>query len=379
MRKLLKFLPAIALVGVAIYFILTTTPSVRYWVDDLCSATLLRNNGYFAAQLAWWKSWTGRYSYIAFLDLFESFGPWVVRVLPVLLYAFLLISFRRIGWLFSAIFATLALVNAPNVIQTFYWQTGAFNYVAPFIFFNFALTIVFLRHMATYPYLALVLVFIAGGFSEAYAAPQLIFFVIVFLTLKYTALGKRQRTHRAVLFAILGALLSLIVMSLSPGNTARTATVSQMTHFVDLFKSSLLGTKWYMLRMLTVKPFIYSLVIIFTSAYLFAKRLIVSKRDAIVVMALSILTAIFTSMAAITVGFYTTGIILPERALFVPVYFMLLSFLAFSFGLRGYIETTLAKKAKSWFWWGTVLMNLIFVALLISSIIPHWLCKKGST
>lgn len=377
-RKPFIYLPVLILIGLAIYFIFTTSPSVRYWVDDFCVAAQLKKLGYFGSQLFWWKNWTGRYSFIAVVNAFEKLGPWSVQITPVLILFLLVIALIPIfGLLMSSTFVVLTIVNSPNITQSFYWQMGAINYTAAFMFLNSILSCIFLARAKKYYFLVFVLALLAGGFSEAYAASQIIFLTFILLALKFGGFGKQKERVGIALSAILGATASLGIMALSPGNVARAGVNGGTFNLMVLAKSTILATKWYILRMLSVKPFLYSFVIIFASVYLFGKRLAVSSKSSIRIMTFSVLAGIFTVMAAIFVGFYATGIILPERALFVPVYFMLLSFLAFSFGLKAFLEKILNKKNKKFFGLGIILVNVIFIVLLTTSLIPYWTRVKG--
>lgn len=169
-------IPVFILFLVSSYFILTTSSLVRYWADDFCSSVLLRNNGYFQSQIIWWNSWTGRYSYIAFLDLVELSGLIGAQVLPVILFAFFVLSFYLMfGLQISLVLSILFLLNSPNIIQSFYWMTGSLNYYAPFIFLNFFLALLFRKSKKYVNLIGFVLIFIAVGFSESFGVALLFF------------------------------------------------------------------------------------------------------------------------------------------------------------------------------------------------------------
>ena len=368
-KKVLVVLPAIILIGIGVYFIFATSPLIRYWVDDFCSATLLRNNGFFASQLIWWKSWTGRFSYIAALDFFELIGPWAVRVLPVLLLGFLIVSlksFYRFGKILPVLFIFLTLFNAPNIIQSFYWQTGSLNYIAPFIFLNVFLGILAFPPKNIKIFLPAVLLFIAGGFSEAYALAQIVLLTFALAAVRLTTFAKKEQRLKIVLSGIVGAILTLGIMSLSPGNAARANTVTHPESIKFVIVSTLYGTKWYLLRMLSIKPFVYSLFSLFTSILVLVKPIKIKMRDSLVLGGLSILTVIFTTAAVVGSGFYSMAIIPPERTLFIAIYMIFLSFTVFSFVLAPLIQ----KNSK--LIWVVAAVNLITSFFLIKSVISNW-------
>lgn len=166
-KRFLIYFTYLVFISICLYFIITTSFYVRYWVDDFCSAVFLRNNGFIGAQIGWWKSWTGRYSAVFFTDLFESMGPWVVRILPLVLFSLLVLTSRVIFFksiIFSVVFILLVLINAPNIIQSFYWQTGSLNYTIPFVFLNAFLSLLILRENKRRFLLGFILLFIASGF-----------------------------------------------------------------------------------------------------------------------------------------------------------------------------------------------------------------------
>ena len=374
MKRLLVILPAIVLIIVAIYFIIPTSFSVRYWVDGFCSATLLRNNGYFASQIIWWNTWTGRFSYIAALDFFELIGPWVVRVLPILLLSLLVISlkkFYRVSKVLPLLFIFLVLVNAPNIIQSFYWQTGSLNYFAEFIFLNIFLGLVIFPPKKVNLFLPGVLLFIAGGFSESYALPQLVLLFFILIAVKLINFPENTERAKIILSGIIGAVLSLVIMFIAPGNSARASTVTHPESLMFIITSTLYGTKWYLLRMLSIKPFIYSLVFLFTAVLVLVKPIKLSSRRSVILEVLSIFTAVFTTMAVIGSGFYSMAILPPERTLLIAIYMILICFVVFSFVVVSLIHKSKNSNLQS-ISWMVVVLNLITSFLLIKSVISNW-------
>jgi hypothetical protein len=102
--------------------------------------------------------------------------------------------------------------------------------------------------------------------------------------------------------------------------------------------STFYSTKWYLERMLLIKPFIYSLVLLFTALLLLVKRISLKMRDLLLLEAISILTPVLVTTAVIGAGYYSMAIIPPERTLFIAVYIMLLCFVPFSFALISLIK-----------------------------------------
>ena len=379
-KKFLLYIPITALVLVGFYFIFTTSPHVRYWVDDFCSAAFLRDNGFVGAQIGWWRSWTGRYSAVFFTDIFELIGPWVVGVLPILLLTLLIISARKIFFrntIFASLFVMLVLINSPNIIQSFYWQTGSLNYTIPFIFMNFFLGILISKKKKLSIPLSFFLMFVAGGFSEAFALSAAVLLIFVILAL-FLINPKDKKMYLLVAAAgLLGILVSLVVMSLAPGNAARGLSVTKPESLVFVIKSTLLGTRWFLLRMLTVKSFLFSLVLIFLAVFTFGEKLKVTSKKSLLLIILIVLSMIFTTMAVVGSGFYSMSIIPPERALFVVTSMLLLEFYAISVILNTIIRNTVKGSVIKTMTIGVVMLSFIFCGVLIKSTYEHWNLVRG--
>ena len=373
-KKLIVAIPIIFLIVISSYFILTTIPFVRYWVDDFCSATLLRNNGYFATQAIWWKGWTGRFLTTAVVSFFELFNMWVVRIIPLILIGGLVASFWRVykfTKILPLLFVFLVLINAPNIIQSFYWMSGSIVYVAPFIFLNLFLTLLIFPPKKVNLIVPGILLFIAGGFDESYAVSQVVLLFFAFLFFKLTRFSKDKDRLRILYSGLVGSIFSLSLMFLAPGNAARATTVTHPASLLFVAKSTLYGTKWYLLRTLSVKPFLYSLFMIFVATLVFLKNIKLDKKSSAVLILVSVFIAIFTTMAVIGSGYYSMSIIPPERTLFVAIYMIILSFVGFSVGITSLMVGYKFLDSKMFFA-SLIAIYLVLSIFLIKSMVSHW-------
>lgn len=369
LKRILVYLPAAFLIGVAVYYIVPTSFAVRYWVDDFCSAALLARTNFWNTQISTWNGWTGRFSATFFTSFFELIGPRIVQLLPLILLGFLMVSlkcFYKINKILPLLFIFLSLVNAPNIIQSFYWQTGSLNYLASFIFLNIFLGLVVFPSKKVSIFLPMVLLFIAGGFSEAYALAQLVLLFFVLIAVKVTNFSMKPDRVRIVMFGIVGAILALGIILLAPGNAVRATTVTKPESLWFVINSTLLGTKWYLLRMLSIKPFIYSLFFLFTAVLVLVKRVTLKIYDSISLGTLSIFAAVFTTMTVIGSGFYSMSIIPPERTLFIAIYMIMICFVVFSLSVASLI------KPNSKLIWVIAILNLITSFVLIKSVVSNW-------
>ena len=286
------------------FYVISTSSYVRFWVDDFCSAAFLRDNGYWQAQILWWKNWTGRFSYIAFLDFFELFGPNIVRVLPPLQYLLILL----IGFPYSLL-SIFFLINSPNVIQSFYWMTGSLNYFAPFIFLNMFLFLLFRKTGKHHRFFAFTILFIATGFNESFgvATILLLIFLLTFL--------KDLRKRNLILFGLAAVIASLVFMRLAPGNSVRSSTVSHPGNVVDLITDTFYYSRWYLIHLFYIKTFVLSLLVLISGFFIFLnkdrKYLLNPKR----VILLSIIFCILITLSVVGLTYYAMNFEPPERVM----------------------------------------------------------------
>lgn len=382
MRRLLFFLSIFVILGVGYYFILTTSPFVRYWADDFCSAVPLRNAGYWGAQVSWWMGWTGRYSYIAFLDIFELLGPWAAKILPVLIVigaTLALIPTFFFGVILAPFFVMIALINAPNIIQTFYWQVGSLNYAFEFIFLNLFLSLL-VWPKKKFAYIgAFLLPLVAGGFSETFALAQIVLITVLLIIIRVCNFTEKKLRFKLALIGLFGVITSVIVMSLSPGNAARASLVDRPESFAFVIRSTFYGTKWYLQRMFMIPTFVVSIIL--SAAVVFVtverkwkifKNLFFGTKKMFLIMLLSILSAIFSTAAVIFSGYYAMAYTPPERAMFVAIYMIFVSFFIFCFTGSILILKNVSGKFKKSLVWVALIVCVISSAFIVKSTISSW-------
>lgn len=324
-KRLLTFFSLIIFL-VCLYFVFSTSSRVRYWVDDFCSSILLRNNGYFNSQIIWWKSWTGRFSYIAFLDLFELFGPLGAKVLPIILFLTYLITSIAIfsfSFLLGVLFLSLTFLNSPNLIQVFYWMTGSLNYFAPFIVLNiFGLLLTRKAKKVNYA-VSFLLMFVASGFSESFAVSYLLFSLFLVFVLSNTNLKDKKEKIKMVLFSLAGTVFSLIFMFSSPGNMARSSLVTHPSDVLDLVTKTFYYSKWYLIHLFYIKSFLVSLSTILLTAFVFKDKIknIFAKPKLVILSGLIFIPC----LVFLVVGFTYQAMNLepPERVMHIVMQFMI--------------------------------------------------------
>ena len=235
------------LLGLGLAPYLALSVFVRPQADDFCSSALFRSLGFWQAQANAYTGWTNRYATMFFTGIFDWFGLWGLRVLPVLLIlgmaasAYLLLKqfFRRINMelprlsmlAFALALTLLTLSALPNLYQSIYWRAGSLAYTLPVIALNLLLAGLLNAHTrkpAWYTLSAFALgAFVAAGFSTTNAAVQFTALSFVFCVL---LIRKRLAPAERGLWvaALAGSLLGLLVLALQPGAHLRLAQMPPM-------------------------------------------------------------------------------------------------------------------------------------------------------
>ncbi len=232
----------------------------RYMADDYFTASVLNKEGFWSAQVYWWQTWSGRYSFTFVISFIELFGLGIVPILPTLIIMLWLFS---ITWLClpflkdlkSPNFASASIFVASVALwltyrsfddypQIVFWQTGILTYPISPILFSIGVGIAVRRTLTATRMNGLefcfwfLFAFLAGGFSETGVIMQiaLLAFLLIFLSI-----GKKEHKSRfsSILWSTLcGSILSLLVISLSPGNLVRSGSYQN----IPAVSASILGS-----------------------------------------------------------------------------------------------------------------------------------------
>ena len=230
----------------------------RYWADDYCYSAVARGAGLLGSIWEWYRASGNRFSTIVMVSISEWFGPQAIRFIPGLVLAawtvgwwfFLARLTRALGWfgprrwlvLLGLVEVFYCVLLAPDRLQSVYWRMGTLHYTFPL-----GLLLLNLGWMAgrwergASPLFAIAsggLGFFAAGFSETFAALQtgLLALIVFFLWL-----ARRQNKAGVWLAAgaLVGSLLAMVVMALSPSNVWRQASMPPPANFLDLVTYSL--------------------------------------------------------------------------------------------------------------------------------------------
>src|ERR1700690_1968878 len=249
----------------------------RYLADDYCQSVFLIKSNTFKAPIRSYIVWYDRYSNLFLIQLIELGGKWGMQLMAA---TTLIVWVVGLTWLVSEIGKSirlhwnagnnswlaglvifLSLMEAPNLYQVLYWRAGLITYLAPLVIFAY-IAAFFLWQVRTVfqkfrlfgtGLVCFVLIFFAGGSSETTTALQI---GILILALLFVFLQKKIN-HRSEVLKLLGvslagALLSLLVMALAPGNGVRLNTPTSNVFL--LAKQTLTYTAQFILLTLRTLP-----------------------------------------------------------------------------------------------------------------------------
>jgi Family of unknown function (DUF6056) len=199
----------------------------RYTADDFCWAGILRAEGFLKANVHYYTIYSPRYTFTFLVNLAELSGPAIVPALPLtallVWLASLTWTLAQFGmpWLRSLLLAEVAAVatlqTAPDLPQSFYWQTGLLTYLLPLVVATLLIGWLRLGIQHWWAWAATgVITFLAGGLSETYLIPQNVALTLALLV----ALACRTRRMHLVA-ALTGGVLALLVILAAPATAGR--------------------------------------------------------------------------------------------------------------------------------------------------------------
>ena len=366
----------------------------RYMADDYTIATMAKARGLFGAQVSWYLGWTGRFSFNFVATLLGLIGPVTTRFLPALLLtlwigatAWAIIQLHsssvRSRWTRAVLFAGLiifaTLETAPNVVESVYWQTGALVYIAPLVLLSLYVGIVirFVRgtHQRSSFYAAGILMFVAGGFSDAYIVLQSCGLILALIAVEIFAPQHLKRAVRAfLLISLLGSLLALAVVAIAPGNSARQAYFPNHLGLPQILSLTLVYSLRFIAKLMLTHPVVLSLLLGLPFLMVLRDKsggdTPVWNRQLCIRLLLLFPPAIFVLIACCSApSFYGMSVMLPERARILLSLTFVCGTVVWSRAAGEFLLTKLRYDMKQMIRTGSaLLLMLMIVAPLVSFI-----------
>ena len=318
----------------------------RYMADDYCSAAALKNEGFWGAQSYWWQNWSGRYSFSFLISLVELLGLKIVPILPgVAITLWLLsmvwgclpllkklkVSHAIAGALFlSSVALWLTYRSVDDYPQIAYWQTGILTYPVSIVLFFLGMGFAIRRsskpvRMKWWELLLWFLfAFAAGGFSETGVVVQIALLTFLLILILRTKNEQRSILIPILTVALIGSVLSLVVIALSPGNAVRSAGFQNIPPVIQSLSGSLIGTFAFLPDLVGrhTAVFIFGLLAGAYYAYFFIPEQLQTRKSTIVIyFGGSLLFVLAGIGASVAPAFILRGGLPPQRVL-LSAYFL---------------------------------------------------------
>lgn len=334
--------------------------STRYWYDDFCYTAVINKLGFFESQVYWYRNWTGRYSLLFGNALLAYIGPRSASFVgTVLLAAWLaaatwasyqlcsllrsplpLVSSLLLGEMI--IFATLN--SAPDIVASFYWQTGSLVYSLPLILLMLYLGAVLhvlrtksqLGFSSPWVIAGALLTFAAGGCSEISGGIQIAgLSLLIIVAWRYSS-GQARRLLLLMAFAgLLGSVISFSILALAPGNAVRRAAFPQHPQLIQALRSSLSYSLSFVERHTRRNRGTTLVTVLFPFWLAFAMNLSphwnvwpspeTNRKRLVTLLALWPLAVFLLLTVSFVPGFYLLSEALPPRAHLIPKFILITS------------------------------------------------------
>jgi hypothetical protein len=273
---------------------------VRWFSDDFAVPASVADFGFWRGQAQWYRVWSGRFTFTFVDAVLAAMGPWTATIV-VLLTTVAMLAALHAGlrhWPLALAMTSAILLGTSDVPQSILWVTGLLSYAAPLA--AFAWWIGNAAGRKEWRWFDAVVPFVAGGCSETEVLSQIVICAIAF------AAWRRKPT----LAGLVGSLISLSVIALSPGNAIRRSLFAPTPPMIHVISATAIDAASFFADALTRSGLL--LLIVFLAAALWAPR--VSRRVVIVAM----LCTIGCAVVSLAAGEIALVVPLPERARLIP-------------------------------------------------------------
>lgn len=347
----------------------------RYLADDYSTSYHLQKSGFWQAQVFWYETWSGRYSFTFLISLVELAGIVIVPWLP---FVALLAWFASLFWALKQIVSALGIPvekkwlgilsgaiifgvvrSLPNYSEVVFWQTGILTYQVTNIFLALSLAL-FLKRFFSQPetpkvvpweyLIAFIIAFLAGGFSETAVVVQVAILTLGLLYFSFYKNPTRNDILRVLLAAYLGSWCSLVAIVRAPGNLTRNASLAGLSleSLSVAFLSSLSDIPVFLFEWVrdnTALVFVLLVTGVFTGFFA-AQPAVQEKANRDLRRGFLLFGA---ACAVLSAGFFPAfvawGSRPPDRAIFVPMFIFVWAYVLFGF-LAGYLLNSYLKFGR---------------------------------
>jgi hypothetical protein len=362
----------------------------RFKADDFSTAAILRDLGFWKAQLHWYTQWSGRFSFTFLVSLVQTTGRayWLPFAILIAwgsattwaiseLLRYTKTAHRHLIAVASSLVLILCVLLATDRLgQSFYWLTGSLTYIAPLIFWMIFVAIIAraMHHSETkfpWPFLLLgfLLAFIAGGFSEAASAAQITLLILTILFVQIETRGRFRRKLQVLLLAgLMGSLLSLTVIAYAPGNAVRASYYPTRPKIVTVAKYAGIFTNYFL-----TDRFTFYLTPVLLSLFLALSLGLIQSRDKqdetvkrwryqLIGLPLALLITVY---ACFVPSIFAVRIPLPQRAMIVPGFIFLGLLTVWGYVLGRTIGIILRRRSPARYYPGAIAVLISFTIITL--------------
>jgi len=362
----------------------------RFISDDYCSAWFSEQLGILRFIWYWYITWGGRYSAIAsdtVLVWTRTGGVGVITPLALLVWGFAIAGvifgiqpasrdFKlklRDSVCFGAVLLFVMLLLTPTIPQSLYWWNGFRTHTLPLIVFTIYLAIYQWfrvqepnkRTMLTAIIFGFLLSLVNDGFSETFTLTQIVFLAawIVWLLLS-KKLDARHPGFAYLAAGLAGALVSMVIILLAPGNEQRQSFYKPSLDILAILQISFSGY-FSLLKYFFIPPErIVGLAGAFVGFVWFGKQFQPEQTPKNWEPSAILATGFLLAFACFPPVAFGTGDLPPDRTQIIPVFFLILSIIsaAFLLGNRWAGLSSSSETQQKSYWLLIIAVVLIAIA-----------------
>jgi hypothetical protein len=363
----------------------------RMLADDMCSIYFADRFGLLRSIWYWYLNWSGRYASHAadWFVLSFTLGTYKMHyVVPGTILLWLIFStlivylcLRKtkgksvaVSMALASTFLYLVLVLSPDIRQSLFWWNGMRSYALPLLVviayvLIFQLVVdIFKTRLLLSSTLGFILFFLSGGFSETFAVAQIVFLLFV-ISLHIFKLSNRPRTDIVILLSSLaGAIFSLIVVIMAPGNAIRMGLSPVTPSILELTIISLQSYCDFLIGLFAEPAKTLGIIGAVLTVLWIGSHYKELAPVNIYIVPVYVIGGVAVSLACFPPGVYGYFASPPPRTMIIPLFFLLAGILSASFLLGCWLS---ARYNTSWKESGFVILPILLM-MGFSAVTVSW-------
>jgi hypothetical protein len=261
----------IAAFGLALFLYAYLGVFSRYYADDFCISAGFFTSGFWRYQIALYTGWSPGFTGTFIQISSEYFGRSTIQawaaltiVLWTLALTWAIVQAGRVtrlkiptalALLLAEALVFFTILEAPQQYQVLYWRIGVVAYTLPLVFLAFLVGLIFNRFRKSDAVrlswggsvACAALAFFAGGISITFVVLQTGLLAMAFITVWLVIRPPFRRNSRMLVgAALVGSLLALVAVALSPGNAVRLAAMPPRPQLFSFIRMAVINSMLFM-------------------------------------------------------------------------------------------------------------------------------------